>query len=332
VENELRELIAERDTLKNELKGRYRIENVIGKSPIMQDVFEAVHRVARSRATVLITGESGTGKELIAKAVHYMSPRAKQPFIKLNCAAIPEGLLETELFGHEKGAFTGAAAVRRGRFELAHKGTIFLDEIGDLSLGLQPKILRVIQEREFERVGSEKTMKVDVRVIAATAKDLAQLVKEGQFREDLYYRLNVVPMFLPPLRERKEDIEELIAFFLRKFNRENSTRLEISPEAIGTMAEYQWPGNIRELENTIERLVIMSPGKRVQRRDLPLNIRNSAGHVHKITPLDKAEKDGITEALITTGWIHAKAAKLLGITPRQIGYKVRKYGIGKGLS
>ncbi|MBF0457534.1 MAG: sigma 54-interacting transcriptional regulator [Nitrospirae bacterium] len=334
VENEVQELIAERDTLKIELKGRYRIENVIGKSPIMQEVFEAVHKVAGSKATVLITGESGTGKELIAKAVHYMSPRAKQPFIKLNCASIPEGLLETELFGHEKGAFTGAASVRRGRFELAHKGTIFLDEIGDLSLGLQPKILRVIQEREFERVGSEKTIKVDVRVIAATAKDLVQMVGEGNFREDLYYRLNVVPMFLPPLRQRTEDIGELIDFFLDKFNKENSEDVEISPEAVRAMAEYSWPGNIRELENTIERIVIMSPGKTVQPQNLPLNIRTLTGKVyeHRIMPLDQAEKDGIIEALKTTEWVHAKAAKLLGITPRQIGYKVKKYGIGKGIS
>ncbi|WP_420266257.1 sigma 54-interacting transcriptional regulator [Candidatus Magnetominusculus dajiuhuensis] len=334
VEQEVQGLIAERDTLKVELKGRYRIENVIGNSSIMQEVFEAVHRVAGSKATVMITGESGTGKELIAKAVHYMSPRAKQPFIKLNCASIPEGLLETELFGHEKGAFTGASGVRRGRFELAHKGTIFLDEIGDLSLGLQPKILRVIQEREFERVGSERTIKVDVRVIAATAKDLVRLVGEGGFREDLYYRLNVVPMFLPPLRQRKEDMDELIAFFLAKFNKENSTSVEISPEVMNSMAEYWWPGNIRELENTIERLVIMSPGKMVQPRDLPLNIRNAASHIqgHKITPLNQAEKEGIIDALKTTDWIYAKAAKLLGITPRQIGYKVKKYGIGKGQS
>ncbi|MBF0516535.1 MAG: sigma 54-interacting transcriptional regulator [Nitrospirae bacterium] len=334
VEKEVQELIAERDTLKTELRGKYRIENIIGKSPLMQEVFESVHRVAGSRATVLITGESGTGKELIAKAVHYMSQRARQPFIKLNCAAIPEGLLEAELFGHEKGAFTGASSLRRGRFELANKGTIFLDEIGDLSLSLQPKILRVIQEREFERIGSEKTIKVDVRVIAATAKDLVRLVSDGSFREDLYYRLNVVPMFLPPLRQRMEDMDELIAFFLNKYNKENSKTVEISAEAIYSMTEYWWPGNVRELENTIERLVIMSPGRVVLLRDLPLNIRNVDGEPpeHRITPLDQAEKEGIVEALKTTDWVLAKAAKLLGITPRQIGYKVKKYGIGRGVS
>ncbi|MEO5360718.1 MAG: sigma 54-interacting transcriptional regulator [Nitrospirota bacterium] len=334
VEQEVQELIAERETLKSELRGKYRIENIIGKSSSMQDVFESVHRVAGSRATVLITGESGTGKELIAKAIHYMSTRAKQPFIKLNCAAIPEGLLETELFGHEKGAFTGASSVRRGRFELANKGTIFLDEIGDLSLGLQPKILRVIQEREFERVGSEKTIKVDVRVIAATAKDLVQLVGEGDFREDLFYRLNVVPMFLPPLRQRMEDMEELIAFFLDKYNKENSRNVEISQDTVSAMTKYWWPGNIRELENTIERLVIMLPGKIVHPRDLPLNIRNFTKEVveNRITPLDKAEKEGIIEALRTTDGVLVKAAKLLGITPRQIGYKVKKYGIRKGIS
>nr|WP_306688945.1 sigma 54-interacting transcriptional regulator [Candidatus Magnetominusculus xianensis] len=334
VEQEVQELIAERETLKSELRGKYRIENIIGKSSSMQDVFESVHRVAGSRATVLITGESGTGKELIAKAIHYMSARAKQPFIKLNCAAIPEGLLETELFGHEKGAFTGASSVRRGRFELANKGTIFLDEIGDLSLGLQPKILRVIQEREFERIGSEKTIKVDVRVIAATAKDLIQLVGEGDFREDLFYRLNVVPMFLPPLRQRMEDMEELIAFFLDKYNKENSRNVEISQDTVSAMAKYWWPGNIRELENTIERLVIMLPGRIVHPRDLPLNIRNFTKEVveNRITPLDKAEKEGIIEALRTTDGVLVKAAKLLGITPRQIGYKVKKYGIRKGIS
>jgi Nif-specific regulatory protein len=335
VEKEMQELIAERDTLKIELKGKYRIENAIGNSPVMQEVFEAVHKVAGSRATVLITGESGTGKELIAKAIHYMSPRAMQPFIKLNCAAIPEGLLETELFGHVKGAFTGATAVRRGRFELAHKGTLFLDEIGDLSLGLQPKILRVIQEREFERIGSEKTITVDVRLVAATAKDLPRLVREGKFREDLYYRLNVVPMFLPPLRDRKEDIGELAACFLAKFNKENSTAVEITPEAISTMARYQWPGNIRELENSIERLVIMSTGKKIQTQDLPLNIRELAVVAedgNRIMPLSQAEKERIINALSVSDWVHARAAKLLGISPRQMGYKVRKYGIGKGLS
>ncbi|MCG6553648.1 MAG: sigma 54-interacting transcriptional regulator [Candidatus Magnetominusculus sp. LBB02] len=334
VEKEVQALRAERDTLKVALKGKYHLENVIGKSPSMQEVFESVHRVSSSKANVLITGESGTGKELIAKAIHYMSPRAKQPFIKLNCASIPEGLLETELFGHEKGAFTGAASVRRGRFELANKGTIFLDEIGDLSLGLQPKILRVLQEREFERVGSERTIKVDVRIIAATAKDLVRLVSDGEFREDLYYRLNVVPMYLPPLRQRREDIVELTAFFLNKFNKENSKEVQISQEAMNSLEEYMWPGNIRELENMIERLVIMLPDKIVHWRDLPANIRTMSGGLsaHRVTPLNQVEREGILDALKASDWVYAKAAKLLGITPRQIIYKVKKYGIGRGIS
>ena len=216
IEKEREAFLEEKENLKQQLKGKYRLENIIGQSDRMQEVFGAVHSVAPSKANVLLRGESGTGKELIAKAIHYMSPRAKGPFIKFNCASIPEGLLESELFGHEKGAFTGAMAMRKGRFELADGGTIFLDEIGDLPLALQPKILRVLQEKEFERVGGEKTTKVDVRLIAATSRNLEYLVSEGKFREDLYYRLNVVPVFLPPLREKIEDIPLLSEYFLKK--------------------------------------------------------------------------------------------------------------------
>jgi Nif-specific regulatory protein len=253
-----RESEQERENLKIELRGRYSLPNIIGNSDKMKEVFEAVHRVAHSKATVLLYGESGTGKELVAKAVHYMSPRAKWPFVKFNCASIPEGLLESELFGHEKGAFTGAINARKGRFELANGGTILLDEVGDLPVNLQPKILRVLQEREFERVGGERTIKVDVRLIAATGRNLEDLVSKGKFREDLYYRLNVVPIFMPALRARKEDIPLLIEYFLGKFNRENVKDESISPDALRVLMDYNWPGNVRELENTMERLVVMS--------------------------------------------------------------------------
>lgn len=220
-----RESEYERENLKLELKGRYSLPNVIGSSDKMQEVFEAVYRVANSKATVILYGESGTGKELIAKAIHYMSPRAKWSFVKFNCASIPEGLLESELFGHEKGAFTGAIILRKGRFELANGGTILLDEIGDLPITLQPKILRVLQEKEFERVGGERTIRVDVRLIAATSRNLEELVSKSRFREDLYYRLNVVPIYLPALRERKDDIPLLIEYFLRQFNKENNVEI-----------------------------------------------------------------------------------------------------------
>jgi Nif-specific regulatory protein len=242
----------------------------------MQEVFESIHRVAPSKATVLLRGESGTGKELVAKAIHYMSHKAGGPFIKFNCASIPEGLLESELFGHERGAFTGATSLRKGRFELANNGTIFLDEIGDLPLGLQPKILRVLQEKEFERVGGERTIKVDVRLIAATSRKLEELVSGGQFREDLYYRLNVVPVYLPPLRDRRVDIPLLVEYFLKKYNDENGKAVRLTPEALNTFIDYEWPGNVRELENTIERLVVMSSGKNIALADIPLNIREQS--------------------------------------------------------
>jgi Nif-specific regulatory protein len=284
---------------------------------------------------VLLRGESGTGKELVAKAIHYMSRRAKGPFIKFNCASIPEGLLESELFGHEKGAFTGAMAMRKGRFELAHGGTVFLDEIGDLPITLQPKILRVLQEKEFERVGGEKTIHVDVRLVAATGRNLEDLVKESKFREDLYYRLNVVPLYLPPLRERREDIPLLQEFFLKKYNRENAKAVQIIPEVLNIFMNYDWPGNVRELENTIERLVVMSSGKTATKADLPINIRD---HLFKTrfaaqfkdalpSAIEDIEKARLSEALMQTGWNQAKAARILGITPRQIGYKIKKYDL-----
>jgi Nif-specific regulatory protein len=322
----------EREVLKLQLKGKYSLPNIIGNSDKMQEVFEAVYRVADSKATVILYGESGTGKELIAKAIHYMSPRAKGPFVKFNCASIPEGLLESELFGHEKGAFTGAISARKGRFELAHEGTILLDEVGDLPLNLQPKILRVLQEREFERVGGERTIKVDVRLIAATSRNLEELVSRGKFREDLFYRLNVVPLLLPAIRERKEDIPLLVEFFLRRFNEENNKGVSVSPESLRVLVDYNWPGNVRELENTIERLVVMSGRKTVRPADLPLNLKLPA-HEEVLQKeslkagIEDIEKSSILDALEKTGWVQAKAARMIGLTPRQIGYKMKKYGL-----
>jgi Nif-specific regulatory protein len=335
IEREREALIEEKEHLRQQLKGKYSVENIIGHSDSMQEVFEAIHRVAPSKANVLLRGESGTGKELVAKAIHYMSPRAKGPFIKFNCASIPEGLLESELFGHEKGAFTGAMALRKGRFELADRGTIFLDEIGDLPVTLQPKILRVLQEKEFERVGGEKTIKVDVRLIAATSRNLENFVAEGKFREDLYYRLNVVPLYLPPLRERREDIGLLSDYFLKKYNQENSTALKISAEVLQVFSDYEWPGNVRELENTIERLVVMSKGNIIGKSDLPLNIREQSIKTkyslqtkdNLPSTVEVIEKARILDALNKTGWVQARAARLLGITPRQIGYKIMRYGL-----
>ena len=335
VEKERAAFQEEKESLRLQLKGKYKVENIIGQSDRMQEVFEAIHRVAPSRANVLLLGESGTGKELVAKAIHYMSPRAKESFIKFNCASIPEGLLESELFGHEKGAFTGAMAMRKGRFELADGGTIFLDEIGDLPLTLQPKILRVLQEKEFERVGGEKTIKVDTRLIAATSRNLEELMRSGKFREDLYYRLNVVPISMPPLHERRQDIPLLAEYFLRRYNDENGKAVAVSPNVLDVLLNYEWPGNVRELENTIERLVVMSRGSNVTESELPISIRNQTIKARYGVQLKDAlpstiediEKTKILDALKRTGWVQARAARLLGISCRQIGYKIKKYNI-----
>lgn len=323
----------EKENLKLELKGKYSLPNIVASSDKMQEVFEAVHRVANSKATVILYGESGTGKELIAKAIHYMSPRTKGPFIKFNCAAIPEGLLESELFGHEKGAFTGAIIARKGKFELASGGTILLDEIGDLPITLQPKILRVLQEKEFERVGGERTIKVDVRLIAATSRNLEELMSKNKFREDLYYRLNVVPIFLPALKERKEDIPILVEHFLRRFNEENTKSVSISSDALRVLVDYNWPGNVRELENTIERMVIMSNREAITSSDLPINLKLLASkevlnNESLKAGIEDIEKSSIITSLEQPGWVQAKVARMLGITSRQIGYKIKKYGIG----
>jgi Nif-specific regulatory protein len=314
------------------------LKNVVGASKRMEEVYAAVAQVARSRATVLLRGESGTGKELIARAIHYNSDRADQPFVRLNCAALPEALLESELFGHEKGAFTGALQLRRGRFEEAHEGTLFLDEIGDVPPSIQVKLLRVLQEMRFERVGGNRTLEVDVRLIAATHRDLEDAMRRGQFREDLYFRLNVVPIFLPPLRERREDVPLLIEYFLQKFNEENKRRVQLDPSVLPLLLEYDWPGNVRELENVIERLVVMARGDVVRPEDarvLSHFLFSSAGgrpaastaagslpeNIHQI------ERQQIVAALEKCGGIQARAARLLGLTPRQIAYKMKKYAI-----
>lgn len=331
VEAEKEKLVNENTRLKKELKKRYSLPNIIGSTHMMQEVFHSVEVVSRSGSTVLIRGESGTGKELIAKAIHFLGRRSKGPFIRFNCAAMPEGLVESELFGHEKGSFTGAIADKKGRFELAHGGTIFLDEIGDLPPQLQPKMLRVLQEREFERVGGVKTIKTDVRVIAATSRDLESLLRQGGFREDLYFRLNVVPIFIPPLRERKEDIPELVDHFSAKFAAETGREVRLTEDAVLALMEYSWPGNVRELENVIERTVVMAEKEVIGAHDLrlmPLSAGPS-GARDAMLPLavEDMEAGAIRDALTKTGWRQTAAARLLGITPRQIGYKMRKYGL-----
>ncbi len=337
VEGERQALIEQNLLLRHELKGRYRLENVVGQSDRMIEVYEAVRRVSPSRATVLLRGENGTGKELVARAIHYNSPRAAGPFIRLSCAALPEGLLESELFGHERGAFTGAVAMKRGRFEQAHEGTLFLDEIGDLSPAVQVKLLRVLQERSFERIGGLKTIHVDVRLITATNCDLEAAVKQGRFREDLYYRLNVVPLFLPPLRERTEDIPLLVDHFLKKFNAENGKEVRISADTLPVLQAHPWPGNVRELENLIERLVVMSRAQRIGAedvgrllapRELPVGELAHSGTLGGA--VEELERRKIIDALKQTHGVRSKAARRLGITSRQINYRIQKYGIESG--
>jgi transcriptional regulator with GAF, ATPase, and Fis domain len=263
--------------LRQQLKKKYRFDNFVGDSRPIQQVFELVEKVADTDSTVLITGESGTGKELIARAIHYNSYRRDNPMVVINCGAIPEELLESELFGHEKGAFTGAHKSRIGRFELANEGTIFLDEIGDMSPNLQVKLLRVLQEQKFERVGSTRTIKVDIRVIAATNKNLISVVNKGTFREDLYYRLNVIPIKVPPLRHRKSDIPLLVDFFLKKFNKEKRKHIkELTPKAMDALLQYDWRGNVRELENLLERLVILASGDVIGLEDIPGSVQGRA--------------------------------------------------------
>ncbi len=329
----------ERESLRSQLKERYSLPNIVGESEKFQSILKTVMKVAGTDTTVLLLGESGTGKELIARTLHYQSRRAKGPFVTVNCAALPDNLLEVELFGVEKGAFTGATASRAGRFEIANGGTIFLDEIGELPLGLQAKLLRVLQERVFERVGSSRSIKVDVRVIAATNKNILEEVKRGNFREDLYWRLNVVPIVLPALRERKRDIPLLLNYYLEKFNRTYGKRVRFSEEALSTLKEYPWPGNVRELANTVERLVIMAEKDVVDTEDLPFNLTSAAPGAGTETSLHAYEKhtlshevqslerERIIRALREHDYIQHRAAKALGITPRQLGYRIKKYRI-----
>jgi two-component system NtrC family response regulator len=329
---ERQRLVAENRELRLALSERHRVEGIIGESGRMQEVLSLVHRVAGSDATVLIQGESGTGKELIARAIHYASPRAPRPLVKVNCAALPETLLESELFGHEKGAFTGATAARQGRFELAHGGTLFLDEIGDLPLHLQVKLLRVLQEREFERVGSGRPIAVDVRLIAATHRDLAALVKGGEFRDDLYYRINVVTIVVPPLRERREDIPPLIDHFVRKFAETNRKRIAgLTREARELLLRYDYPGNVRELENLIERAVVLTRDDVIGAADLPLTLQepvaDTAEAAGLTTAVEALERRMIREALAQADGVQTRAAETLAISERVLRYKLKKYGL-----
>jgi Nif-specific regulatory protein len=357
--------------LAREPRGRYSLDNVIGVSDAMQHVFAEVHQAAPSRATVLLRGESGTGKEAVARAIHFLSPRKAEPFIKVNCAALTESLLESELFGHEKGAFTGAMGERKGRFEMAHGGTLFLDEIGDVSPAFQAKLLRVLQEREFERVGGSRTIKVDVRLVCATNRDLEKMVKRGEYRADLYYRINVISVFLPPLRERREDIPPLVAHFVDRYNRENRSELKVTPEAMKVLYNCYWPGNVRELENCVERTATMAQDGWIRELTFPC-FKNRcltqtlhfvakddavapAGGVEARVPFPppraadtvrigpteqisspnrqsaseppQGERERLIWAMEQCGWVQAKAARLLKVTPRQLGYALQKHMI-----
>jgi Nif-specific regulatory protein len=352
------ELLEENAQLRAQVRDRYRFENIIGDSPAMHEVFAVVGQVANSRATVLLLGETGTGKEMIAKAIHYNSPRRDKSFVRVNCGALTGTLLESELFGHVKGSFTGAIRDKQGRFEAADSGTIFLDEIGTLEPELQVKLLRVLQEREFERVGDTQTVKVDVRVIAATNVDLQEEVAKGTFREDLFYRLNVVPVYLPPLRNRREDIPRLIDFFLDKYNAQNERKLRrINREMLNVLMRYPWPGNVRELENAIERAVVLSNDEDFHEELLPLSVRMFAaqrrttqssesietltrrlsdqaiadyelreGEIYQLV-IDQVERALIDRALAKCGGVKTKAADFLGINRNTLNKKVKDLGI-----
>ncbi len=336
VQAETQKLVAENIHLREELRERYDFSNMVGGSGSMRQVYEQIAQVAGTNTSVLIRGESGTGKELIAHAIHYNSPRAKKPFVKVSCAALPDTLIESELFGYEKGAFTGAQSRKLGRFELAEGGTLFLDEIGDLNLTTQIKLLRVLQEREFERLGSTETIKIKVRLITATNKDLEKAITEGTFREDLYYRLNVFTIFIPPLRERKPDVMALADYFLEKYTKEHSKNIKrISTPAIDMLMSYHWPGNVRELENAMERAVLICDGTVIHAHHLPptLQTAESSGTVVRVSlteAIASYEKDLIQDALKTTRGNCSRAARLLSSTERVLNYKVKKYGIDCG--
>jgi DNA-binding NtrC family response regulator len=318
--------------LRSELQDRYSFSNMIGKARNMEQVFDLIDTVADSRATVLVTGESGTGKELVARALHYNSPRRNAPFIRLNCAALPKELMESELFGHEKGAFTGAIKQTRGRFEMADGGTLLLDEISEIDPALQAKLLRVLQEREFERIGSTQTIKVDVRIIATTNRDLQKEVEAGHFREDLYYRLNVIEIHLPPLRERKEDVPALVRHFIAKYNADNNKHVEaIDEAALEVLGQYDWPGNIRELENYIERAVVVSGNSILSLEDFPQKlVSGPRGHdqdgIRAGLTVDEMERRLIMKTLEACKGNRTEAATMLGISTRTLRNKLHEYG------
>jgi Nif-specific regulatory protein len=333
VEADRSRLAEENEHLRDELRDRYAFRSIIGNSAPIQQVYEQVAQVARTNTTVLIRGESGTGKEMIAHAIHYNSPRAKKPFIKVSCAALPESLIESELFGYEKGAFTGAQGSKKGRFELAEGGTLFLDEIGDVSLSTQVKLLRVLQEREIERLGGTSSIRINVRLIAATHRPLETLMEEGKFRADLFYRLAVFTIFAPPLRERKPDIMLLADHFLEKYSREHGKAIRrVSTPAIDMLTSYHWPGNVRELENTIERAVLVCEGGVIHGHHLPPTLQtaeasDTVARQSLAESVEAFERDLLQDALKTSRGSCARAARLLGTTERIFNYKVRKYGL-----
>ncbi len=337
---EYRDLTSEVQVLRDEISSLVQTERIVGNSPAMQEVYKIVGKVAKADATVLITGESGTGKELVAEALHYNSNRRSGPIVKVSCAALPETLLEAELFGHEKGSFTGAMTQRRGRFEMADKGTIFLDEIGEMSLPTQTKLLRVLQERKIERIGSSLPIKVDIRIICATNKDLQRQVEQQKFRDDLYYRLNVINIHMPPLRDRKEDIPALVEHFLAKHRYSATAQpAAISEEALKRLMEYDWPGNVRELENVVERAVVLSRGQIITSRELPFGDHDAGDHeddggdevsVEKSffkKSVAQFEKDLIMKALRDANGNRSKAAEMLGIYRRLLYAKIKEYGL-----
>jgi two-component system NtrC family response regulator len=333
---EHKNLKSENQLLKTQLQEKFKISSMVSQSQKMEEVINVAARVADSKANVLITGENGTGKEVLAKGIHYLSSRQDAPFVAVNVPALTETLLESELFGHEKGAFTGADKMKKGRFELAHSGTIFLDEVGDIPQSIQVKLLRVLQEHQFERVGGTEKIEVDVRIIAATNKDLDMKIKDGSFREDLFYRLNVVSIKIPPLRERKEDLLPMVESFIEKYCEENKKgKLEISKEAADILMKYNYPGNVRELENIIERAVVLTRSKVITLNDLPMNIKGFKEEkglgTLQVGPLSEQvealEKQLIFDALQESSGNQTKAGKLLGLTERNLRYKLKKYNI-----
>ncbi len=333
------ELAREVETLRSEVNRTYGFENIVGKSKQMSEIFKVVRQVAGSKTTVLVTGESGSGKELISRAIHHQSSRKHKPFVTINCAAIPESLIESELFGHERGAFTGAYARKIGRFEMAHTGSLFLDEIGELSLSTQAKILRFLEEKEFTRVGGAKNIKVDVRLITATNRRLEESIKQGTFREELYYRINVVPIDVPPLRNRKEDIPLLAHHFMKKYHDENQKGpSNISKEAMDLLLSYDWPGNVRELENLIERVMALSTADTIKPEDLPVNVRENVrinslkdavlcGEISLTEAVQEFERDIIIDGMRRTNYVQSQAANKLGISRRILKYKLDKLKI-----